>query len=112
MKKFLSRAKFVGPSFNSVMKLLSVGLIFSIVTTVFLQFAMHFQVWGRRGAQSTDMHVVVHYVLEFLTRPQMVYSVLACLLLFIFIVVLVNKLFIGTAIYFIFSIIVIFADYF
>ena len=111
MKKFLSRTKFVGPSFNSVMKLLTVGLIFSFFTTVLLQFAMHFQVWGRRGAQSTDMNVVVHYVLEFLTRSQMVYSVLACLLLFIFIVVLVNRLFIGTAIYSILAIIAVVAEY-
>lgn len=50
MKKFLSREKFVGPSFNSVMKLLTVGLIFSFLTTLLLQFAMHFQVWGRLNA--------------------------------------------------------------
>lgn len=111
MKKFLSREKFVAPSFNSVMKLLTVGLIFSFLTTLLLQFAMHFQVWGRLNAQSTDMHVALHYVFQFLTRPQMVYSVLACLLLFIFIVVLVNKLFIGTAIYSILAIIAIVAEY-
>ena len=111
MKKFLTKDKFVGPSFNSLMRLLSIGLIFSVLTTAFLQFTMHFQVWGRLNAQSTDMDIVLHYVFEFFTRPQIVYSVLACLLLYIFIVVLVNRLFIGTAIYSILAIIAIVAEY-
>ncbi|WP_407124986.1 sulfatase-like hydrolase/transferase [Weissella paramesenteroides] len=110
MKKILIK-KFVGPSFNSWMRLLSIGIIASVLTTAFLQFTIHFQVWGRWDAQSTDIHVALHYVFQFFTRPQVLYSVLACLLLFIFIVVLVNRLFIGIAVYSVLAIIAIVAEY-
>jgi hypothetical protein len=64
MKKILIK-KFVGPSFNSWMRLLSIGIIASVLTTAFLQFTIHFQVWGRWDAQSTDIHVALHYVFQF-----------------------------------------------
>lgn len=111
MKSIFNKSKFIGPSFNGWMKLLIIGLVLSIVTVFLLQFAMHFQVWGRLNYQSTDIPVALDFVRQYMMRPQALYSILACLTLFIFIVVLVNHLFMGVAIYSLTAIVAIVAEY-
>src|SRR5699024_5562282 len=90
MKKFLSRKQFSGPTFNNWMKFLIIGLVLSVLTTVVLQFAMYFQIWGRFD-QTLNLGQAVLTSIKFLTRAQALFTIVTCLILFIFIVVLVNR---------------------
>ena len=110
MKKFLSKKQFNGPTFNNWMKFLLVGLSLSVLTTVVLQFAMYFQVWGRFD-QTLDLDQAIWTSLKFLIRPQALFTILACLILFVFIVVLVNRLFVGIAIYLTLAVVTFVAEY-
>ncbi|MFP7482249.1 LTA synthase family protein [Weissella paramesenteroides] len=110
MKKFLSRKQFSGPTFNNWMKFLIIGLVLSVLTTVVLQFAMYFQIWGRFD-QTLNLGQAVLTSIKFLTRAQALFTIVTCLILFIFIVVLVNRLFVGIAIYLTIAVVTFIAEY-
>lgn len=110
MKKRFQNFKLTGPSFNGWMKLLLIGLIFSICTTILLQFAMYFQTWGRFD-QTNDIGQAFQAAFRFMERPQAYFSVLVGLILFIFIIVLINHLFIGIATYWVLVIVAFIAEY-
>ncbi|MFP7153592.1 LTA synthase family protein [Weissella paramesenteroides] len=110
MKKFFNKWRLTGPTFNNWMKLLIVGLILSVVTTVSLQFTMYFQVW-RHLQQTTDFGQAFLLSVRYLERPQAIFTILVWLLIYAFILALVNRFFVGVSIYATLAIIVILAEY-
>lgn len=110
MRKFFNTHRITGPTFNNWMKLLIIGLVLSIITTVLLQLAMYFQVW-RHLLQTTDFGQALYLSIGYLERPQAIFSILVCMLVFAFIVVLVNRLFVGVAIYLTLAIVTLVAEY-
>ena len=110
MKKFLNKWQPKGQTFNNWMKLLTVGLILSVVTTVVLQLTMYFQVW-QHLQQTTDFSQALILSIKYLERPQAIFTILVWLLIYTFILALVNRLFVGISIYTTFAIITIVAEY-
>ncbi|MGO3469303.1 MAG: LTA synthase family protein [Weissella hellenica] len=110
MKRKFQNLKLTSPILNGWMRILLIGLIFSICTTVLLQFAMYFQTWGRFD-QTTDIGQAFQAACRFMERPQAFFSVLVSLILFIFIIVLTNHLFVGIATYWVLVIVAFVAEY-
>lgn len=110
MKRELSRFKLTSQSFNRWMKIILIGLILSIFTTILLEFAMYFQTWGRFG-QTDDTLQAFRFSIQFMERPQPYFSVLVFLILFILIIALINHLFAGITMYFVLMTVSIIAEY-
>lgn len=110
MKLKLNKFKLTSQLFNKWMKLIFIGLILSICTTILLEFAMYFQTWGRFG-QTDNVTQAFKFAIQFMQRPQPYFSILVFLILFILVIALTNHLFMGIATYLVLMIVTVVAEY-
>ena len=111
MKRILSKwREFDTATFQGKMRTIATGLLLSIFTTFLLQFAMFFQEWGRYN-QTTDIIQALKYTAEYMLQAQAWFSVFEFFLVFLIILVIVNRYFLTITVYLIITIVVFVAEY-
>lgn len=107
---FLKLRDFDTASFQGKMRVFATGLLLSMLTTFVLQFAMFFQEWGRYN-QTTNVIQALQYAAEYMFKAQAWFSVFEFFLLFLVVLVIINRYFLTIALYLILTIVMFVAEY-